>query len=106
MGKERVLDLMKQFMKDEEIKRVRVFSSVTGDIRVKVDVHGYDKKRTRVFVGNIIALIRNPFKMNVIHGYNHGTVLKEFINGEYRNNRIVRRNVLPNNPGVTVLTIE
>ena len=105
MNKDRIFENMKQFMKQEDISRVRIYESESGDIRVKVDVHGFDKRGTKAFVGNIIALIRRPFKMNVIHGYNRGTVLKDFINGEYINKRITGRRVLPDNPGVTVLSI-
>ena len=105
MNKDRIFENMKQFMKQEDISRVRIFESESGDIRIDVDVHGFNKRGTKSFVGNIIALIRRPFKMNIIHGYNRGTVLKDFINGEYKNNRITGRRVLPNNPGVTVLSI-
>lgn len=47
---------------------------------VEVNVHGFDREEMERLVRFISVLLRGvEFSLVIIHGYNHGTVLKEAI---------------------------
>ena len=56
-------------------------------------------------LNNVITIIREPFTLEVIHGYNRGTVLRTYVNTELKNKRIKDRYICRYNEGVTVLNI-
>lgn len=105
MRKEKVLARMGLVMTKDEIKRIRVSETESGDVSVQVDLHELSKSKARRFIGNIFGIIRGPFRLDVIHGYNHGTVLKEYINNELDNKRIKERHVHSRNEGMTILNV-
>ena len=79
-----------------------------GTIRYKtitVDLHGFRKRNAERVINNIISMYRFPFKLALIHGYNHGTVLKELIWNEYENTRIIDKETPVTNWGITYLSI-
>ena len=104
MTKENVLGKLGFIMTGDEINRIKVSENESG-VSVLVDLHELRKPQAMRFLKNILNLITGPFRLSVIHGYNHGTVLKNYVNNELQNKRIRERHVLPNNLGVTVLSI-
>lgn len=71
-----------------------------------VNVHGLSINKMVRLLKNISCLNRNGFTMRIIHGFNHGTKLKDAI----RKEKLFTRNylVIPDrvNPGITVLLFE
>lgn len=91
--------MMKMILKKDDIARV----GINGENSFSVDLHGLGTKDSMVLVNNLINLNRNACKITIIHGFNHGTALKEMINGRFENKRIANRNSVANNPGITIL---
>jgi hypothetical protein len=98
------LNLMNRFrlvLKKEDMERIRI--SDTNDEEIIVDLHELGTKEAMVLVNNIINLNRDNCNIKVIHGYNHGTALKDMINSRFKNPRIVSRHGVASNLGVTVI---
>lgn len=75
--------------------------SFKSNNQITVDVHGFSVNHMKYFLKNIAALIREPFKMTIIHGFNHGTSLLEAIRNDrmfYRPYEVIKDKT---NPGVT-----
>lgn len=84
----------------EDIDRVQEFPD-----RMSVDLHGKTRKEAKKLLNNIINVILHPFTIEVIHGYNHGTALKDMIFNEEINPRIISKDVPVYNIGETILLI-
>lgn len=80
----------------------RITASEDG---LQVDLHGKSRHEAKVFINNIINLINHPFVLDIIHGYNRGTVLKQMIYKEKINSRIVSRTGVRYNMGETFLMV-
>ncbi len=76
-----------------------------GRLVITMDLHGLSRSEAERVVTNIIAVLRIPFTLALIHGYNRGTVLKEFIHRDLSNPRIKKRYCNNWNPGETFLEI-
>lgn len=68
-----------------------------------VDVHGMKCRQARRFLNNIIALMEGAFRIIVIHGYNHGTAIKNMLIDSFNNRHVQKRIPDPYNQGVTYL---
>ena len=84
----------------EEVDRIHEYPD-----GMSVDLHGKNKREAKKLLNNIINTIRHPFKMEVIHGYNHGTALKEMLYTETINPRITSKEALFYNMGKTIVSI-
>lgn len=87
-------------MKKDDVERIRV--SDDGN-EIIVDLHSLGTREAMILINNIINLNRDECNIKIIHGYNHGTAIKDMINNRFVNKRIVDRKGLSNNPGVTTL---
>ncbi len=76
-----------------------------GELIITVELHGLTVSETKKIINGILLLINEPFTLKLIHGYNHGTALKEYIHKDLHNKRIVEKYCYPYNPGETILTI-
>ncbi len=93
-------------------QRIRMILSPSDLERIKfidathltVDVHGFSPKHMKYFLKNIAAIIRGPFEMTVIHGYNHGTALLETIRKEKIFYRTYETCLDEVNKGITYVT--
>ena len=75
----------------------------TVDDVVTVNVHGLTRNGMVRLLRNISCICRQSFTMRIIHGFNHGTVLKDTVRTEgvfMRTYKIVPDQT---NPGVTML---
>lgn len=88
----------------DEIKRI----TVTNDqfVCIRVDLHGLGKYKAERFISDVINLYRDEFVLNLIHGYNHGTVLKSMILNEYTHKRISFMQSVKGNQGMTTIYIK
>ena len=91
-------------LREDELRRIEITEDA-GTTTVRVDLHEMHVKEARLFLKNIIAVSRNDFILEVIHGYNNGTALKTMVLHEMENKRITDRNGIKNNPGRTELRI-
>ena len=94
------MNRMQIVLSSEDMRRI---SEVEDGYRV--DIHGKNRWEAKTLIRNIINLVNHPFVLDVIHGYNHGVVLKVMINSEDINPRIVCRKTSNYNMGETFLTV-
>ncbi len=105
MKKEEIMERMGYVLHGEYLQRVRVFDNENAETVIKVDLHGMCRESAQKSLSNIIAIIRSPFILDVIHGYNGGTVIKELICNDLKSTKI-KGHRSPNwNPGETLLQI-
>ena len=74
-------------MHGEYLRRVRVFDNENDEMVIKVDLHGMCRESAQKALSNIIAIIRSPFILDVIHGYNGGEemiALVEAVHADHR----------------------
>ena len=98
------LDTMKLQMlfKKEWLDRI---TSKENENRITIDLHSLSCRDAEKLIKDTIALTRGEYIMEVIHGYNNGTALKETIINHKISNRISNRRSPSWNPGVTELAI-
>ena len=85
--------------------KISVKRDESGHVLVVMDLHGMSKQEAKRITKNVILVLRGTFTLALIHGYNNGTVLKEYIHNELRNERIQKRYCQAWNPGETFLEI-
>ena len=88
----------------EDFRRLTYVQSSGEDV-VSVDVHGMKCWQAKQFINNIINLSNRPFHLTVIHGYNHGTAIKDMVRNHLDNKRIMDRAADQFNLGITYLDI-
>lgn len=106
MSQRVLFEKMHMLYRSEDAERVEWKSSEGEHIIVDVDVHQMTCAEAKKFIRNIISLLTQyNFTLNVIHGYLHGTAIKEMIYSENINNRIEKISSPSNNPGISILMI-
>lgn len=89
----------------DEMSRLEIIEKKGIIIRIIVDVHGMRCYQARRFINNIINVARTTFQLVIIHGYNHGTAIKDMLAQKFRNSRIEKQHIDPYNQGVTCMFI-
>lgn len=89
---------------EEQLNRIDVKQD-EGIEKVTVDVHGLGCREAKTFLRNIIAINREPFKLDVIHGYNHGMCIKVMLLNETVSERVTEVRPWRNNLGKTTLMV-
>ena len=89
----------------DDINRITVKDEVEKNLQVIVDVHGMKCSQAKRFINNIINAIRSAFKLVIIHGYNHGTAIKDMLAEGFRNAHIVEQFQDPYNKGITHMAL-
>ena len=98
-------DRLKMILTQEEINRLKITESNSEHIKIIADVHGMKCYEARRFINNIINIVRIAFQLVIIHGYNHGTAIKEMLAQNFSNNHIYEQFPDPRNQGVTHMLI-
>lgn len=93
------------FVQNKNSERIKMLKADDGEMLISVDLHYMYKEEARRLLAAIID--ENPFEfcLEVIHGFNHGTVLKNMVRDELKNRRIVKKYSPVWNPGSTYLVI-
>ena len=104
MGCEQMMQRMTFLINGDNLWRVNISHDEDGTPVVQIDLHQMTCKEARKTLFNIIAMYRFEFKLDVIHGYNHGTAIRDMIRGDFDNQRVVGM-IFPYNQGRTVLEI-
>lgn len=74
-------------------------------VHITVDLHGLSVLEARRLLNNIIAMIRRPFLLEIIHGYHHGTAIRDMIYTDFDNPKVISRHINMANPGITFAEI-
>lgn len=88
-------------------KRITLVNEVVqvydrGDYaEVIFNAHGDTVHETLLCMKNLINLIRCPFKLSIIHGYNHGQAILTAVRTAFRSPRSCRMYTTYWNPGIT-----
>ena len=88
---------------EKELGRLTIQSEET--IVVTADVHGMKCAEAKRFINNLLNILCEAIKVVIIHGYNHGTAIKEMLRNNFYNSRIKRMYGIPYNMGVTVMEL-
>lgn len=96
---------LKMVLTQSEMNRIKISESRSGKIRITADVHGMKCYEARRFINNIINIVRIAFQLVIIHGYNHGTAIKEMLAQNFSNDHIYEQFPDPCNQGVTHMLI-
>lgn len=72
----------------EEMDRLSFKMMKDGGIEVVANVHGLKVYQAKRFINNIINIAKTSIKMDVIHGYNHGTAIKDMIKNNIGNSKV------------------
>lgn len=92
-------EMMMIFTK-EEIERIK--ENPDG---ICLDLHRLSVKQSKRLVNNVISMNRDNFSLTLIHGYVHGTAIKEMLVGNFDNPRVIGKHGVKNNYGRTVFDI-
>lgn len=90
---------------DEEINRLTIIEVDERKIQIVADVHGMKCSQARRFINNIINTVRVAFHLIVIHGYHHGTAIKDMLAQNFSNTHITEKHADSYNQGVTHMLI-
>ena len=86
------------------IMRITKLTSNTGEVAsIIIDVHGLTCKEAKRFINNVVNITRASCIVEVIHGYRHGTRIKDMLWKSYYNPNIRQIVADQSNPGVTYL---
>lgn len=100
-----VISRLKMVLTNDELSRISVQEKSQGKIRITADVHGMKCYEARRFINNIINIMRMAFQLIIIHGYNHGTAIKEMLAQNFSNDHIYEQFPVPRNQGITHMLI-
>lgn len=105
MSEEQIRDRLSYILPGEELGRVKYLKIVNNDILyITLDVHKWSRDKVASVLRKIVVLEREPLCISVIHGYTHGTKIKEMLCADFRNERMVHRRGYNENPGMTLLS--
>ena len=74
---------------------------------VKIDLHGMRQEEAMKVIDKAIASAEpSTYQLQLIHGYHRGTNLRSMIQDWYRYDPKVKRIMLGDNPGITILVLK
>lgn len=88
-------------LKPNELERIAIKEQAGKKSRITVDVHGMKCHEASRLINNIILIIHKTFKLTIIHGYKHGSAIKEMLAHNFDNCYIRKRYQDAQNQGVT-----
>ncbi len=105
MSIEKAMERIHFVVYGENKDRVKVKKSRGGELTMSIDLHQLRRKEADKLLNNVINVIQEPFSLEVIHGYNHGTVLQQHVRNNLKNRKVRDIRLVSYNPGVTFLQI-
>ncbi len=85
----------------DEISRINDEVRTDGSHLITVDMHGLSTNKAKRFLKNLVAINKEGYEMCIIHGFNHGTAIKEMVKNEKLSERVIEKSPVKNNPGRT-----
>ena len=89
----------------EEINRLTISEIDEYKIQITADVHGMKCSQARRFISNIINTVRVAIQLIIVHGYNHGTTIKDMLAENFGNTHVTEQHLDLYNQGVTHMLI-
>lgn len=100
-----VITKLRLILSSDELERLMITVTEDNIINIVADVHGMKCSEARRFINNIINTARCTVKLEVIHGYNHGTAIKDMLAQDFRNPHIELKYPDVYNRGMTHMLI-
>lgn len=73
---------------------------------IEIDIHGMQRKQAKIYIDSILKKVgKNVFRIEIIHGFHGGSVLRDMVRSTYKNNPKVKRIELGLNNGATTLVL-
>lgn len=91
-------------LSDGELERIKI-SEGNGELKLIADVHGMKCIQAKRFLSNIINVMRTAFQLIIIHGFNHGTAIRDMLSKNFINPHIAYQYVDPYNEGMTHILV-
>ncbi len=88
MEKEILINRLSIILTKDELKRLTLNQNKNG-IELIADVHGMKCFQAKRFINNILNLSNQKMKLTVIHGFHHGTAIKDMIKNGLENRHII-----------------
>jgi len=88
----------------KERNRYHIEKDEDGTPIVVMDYHELKVSEGKKYLNNVIAMLRYGCKLEIIHGFNHGTDMKAMVWG-CQSDRIIKRYSPAFNPGVTYIDL-
>ena len=105
MSKEQFIMRLSMILTNDDFNRISVHESDDG-LELTIDLHYLRCLQAQTILKNIIALNRFGFSIHAIHGFNHGTAIKEMLTRQSRLNHRFSNIYSPAwNPGETYIQI-
>ena len=98
------MDKLKIFLTANDRDRISIEETTDG-ILAKIDVHGLTCLEAKRIINSLIACCRIAFTLEVNHGYNSGTSIKQMIVKDKFNDRFGEMLSPHDNPGITIIHI-
>ena len=74
--------------------------------KIPVDLHGMNKYQAKVKIDSVLNRANaSVYQIELIHGYNFGTTLRELVREEYQNHPKVKQVKPGTNSGITLLIL-
>ena len=89
----------------DELSRISIKEHPGNILKLYADVHGLKCYQVKRFLNNLINIIKVSFELIVIHGFNHGTAIRDMLSDNFNNLHLVRKYVSQFNQGVTHMII-
>jgi len=100
-----VASRLSMILTKEELSRLSIRENSGSELRIVADVHGMKCVQVRRLINNIISIVRGAFQLIIIHGYNHGTAIRDMLENDFNNEHISESFIEPYNLGVTHMVI-
>lgn len=82
-------DKFKFIFTDDMVNRIATIPSSEGTVeRIILDVHGLSYREAERFISNVINISQGCCVVEVIHGYRHGTKIKDMLRDRFLNPHI------------------
>lgn len=95
---------LRLILSSDELDRLTI-SEFDGNTTIVVDVHGMKCSQARRFINNIINTVHCAVRLVIIHGYNHGTAIKDMLSSNFHNSHIEEQFSDAYNLGMTHMLI-
>lgn len=89
----------------DEYCRLTVSETDEKSIKISADVHGMKCFEARRFINNTIAIVHTDFQLTVIHGYRHGTAIRDMLADNFENSHVREQYQDHFNQGLTHMII-
>ncbi len=92
---------MEMIFTKDEIKRITMNKD-----KMFLDLHKLTVRQAQRLVNNVISIDRDSFTLTLIHGYHGGTAIKEMLNDQFDNPRVVEKKPVKNNQGRMIFSVK